>query len=548
MPDPLQPASWESPRTMWTADFVRWHYGTRCSPQVLRQERCCASRFMLVVGTSVIASLSGGSVLAQDRVVLQQGPAEMLRGADTNTNQTIGATSQSSPSEIGGSIPTVSLLLADGSWRVGRIESLDADGWKLAVRSSAGVTSQSIPSDDAIAFVVRRSALRPALGSDAESRTCAEGSLLQVAPLSLGVIDTNDGQRLPGTFRIANGSAVWDHRWIGTIPVSLDRVASLRMIADRRAPGSAEADTILLLNGDIVRGFIDSITEELEVSPLDPVGGATADGEADSTKRNEQGVEEPAPEKSSQGSSVRDETRRDDSDGDRDIQHRNISMERVAAFTLADMPMDPRSGIDIWTADGSIVGAENLAFSAPMGWSFTLGTDWLRRIRTQPTSDNQAADPLAGVLDRDRFLPLAVCRAGVASTATDLGYRYRSDRPARLRDSSRFLLGCTEIEIDGPSSISFEIPDRFRVAETVLTGLVSIAEPCPTDVRVEIVVSFGGTASERIVLDGTRRCQPFSLRSRGDVKSGVTISVGDGGNGVAGDRIVLERTALIAPR
>jgi len=548
MPDPLQPASWESPRTTWMADFVCRHEGMRHSPRVALQRRFCTSRFMLFVGAWVGASLSGGSVLAQDRVVLQQGPTEMLRGADANTNQTIGATSQSSSSEIGGSIPTVSLLLADGSWRVGRLESLDSDGWKLAVRSSAGVTSQNIPSGDAIAFVVRRSALRPALGSDAESRTCTEGSLLQIAPLSLGVIDTNDGQRLPGTFRIANGSAVWDHRWIGTIPLSLDRIASLRMIADRRAPGSADADIILLLNGDIVRGFIDSITEKLEVSPLETVGRATAEGEADSSKRNAEGTQELAQEKSLEGSSVRDEARRDDSDGDRHIQHRDISMERVAAFTLADMPVDPRSGIDIWTADGSIVGAENFAFSAPMGWSFTLGTDWLRRIRAQPTSDNQAADPLAGVLDRDRFLPLAVCRAGVARTAADLGYRYRSDRPTHLRDSSRFLLGCTEIEIDGPSSISFEIPDRFRVAETVLTGLVSIAEPCPTDVRVEIVVSFGGTASERIVLNGTRRCQPFSLRSRGDMKSGVTISVGDGGNGVAGDRIVLERTALIAPR
>ncbi|MCE2884335.1 MAG: hypothetical protein LW806_05470 [Planctomycetaceae bacterium] len=501
-----------------------------------------------VVGTCVFASISSGSALAQDRLVLQQAPAEMRQGADANTNQTPDATSRSSPSEVDGNIPTVSLLLADGSWRVGRLESLGADGWKLAVRSSTGITSQSIPSGDAIAFVVRRSALRPALGSDAESRSCAEGSLLQVAPLSLGVIDTNDGQRLPGTFRIANGSAVWDHRWIGTVPLSLDRIASLRMIADRRAPGSADADTILLLNGDIVRGFIDSIDEELEVSPLEPVGGLTGDGEEQSSTRNGQGAEEPAPDQNPQGSSVREEARREDGDGDRGVQHRDISMERVAAFTLADMPVDPRSGIDVWTADGSIVGAEDLAFIAPIGWSFTLGTDWLRRIRTQPTSDNQAADPLAGVLDRDRFLPLAVCRARVENTSADLGYRYRSDRPARLRDSSRFLLGCTEIEIDGPSSISFEIPDRFRVAESVLTGLVSIAEPCPTDVRVEIVVSFGGTTSDRIVLDGTRRCQPFTLRSRGDAKSGVTISVGDGGNGVAGDRIVLERTALIAPR
>jgi hypothetical protein len=152
------------------------------------------------------------------------------------------------------------------------------------------------------------------------------------------------------------------------------------------------------------------------------------------------------------------------------------------------------------------------------------------------------------VLDRDRFLPLAACRVGVASSVTPKGYRYRTDAPARLRDSSRYLLGCTEIEIDGPSSISFEIPERFRASGTILTGLISLAEPCPADARVEVTISFGDSATESFVLDGNRRCQPFTVRSQGSLGAGVTILVGDAGNGVAGDRIVLERAALIAPR
>ncbi|MFM7262015.1 MAG: hypothetical protein ACKO3W_15605 [bacterium] len=511
----------------------------------------------------VCASITAPQAWAQDRLVVQQAPAEIRRGTDADAKETAGSTTSNTETASGEVPPIISLLLEDGSWRVGRLESIGTDGWRLLVRAAGGTEPLLVPIDDAIAFVIRRNSLRPALGSDAETHNCAEGSLLQVAPLSLGVIDTNDGQRLPGTFRIANGTAVWDHRWIGTIPVSLDRISSLRMIADRRAPGSAEGDTILLLNGDVVRGFIDTIADEITVSPLDsPVGsgGVFNSGSLPKPERLVQDSGEPTPKSEVVTPAGNGDPDRDAGDPDREKRasdraletpngdRRRIPMERVAALTLAEMPTEPRSGTEVWTSDGSIVGAENLAFTTPVGWSFTLGSDWLRGVRSRPTSDNQAADPLAGVLDRDRFLPLAACQRGVGSSSSALGYRYRSDRPARLRDSARFLLGCTEIEIDGPTSISFKIPDRFIATNAVLTGMLSIAEPCPSDARVEVLVSFGGTSGERIVLDGARRCQSFTMRSQGDIASGVSISISDGGNGVVGDRIVLERTALIAPK
>jgi hypothetical protein len=519
---------------------------------------------------AVVVSLVG-QARAQDRIIVQQGPAEIRRGSDANVRSAGAPSNADSKMAVGETTPTLSLLLSDGSWKVGRLASVGTEGWRLAVRGGAGFESVLVAPTDVIAFIVRRSSLLPALGSDAELRRCTEGSLLQVTPLSLGVIETVDGQRLPGTFRFANGRALWDHRWIGTVPVDLERISTLRMIADRSAPVSTDSDSVLLVNGDIVHGFVDGIGESVELSPLEPVG---RDETGSSVGTDDSGSENPAPSEPEDGSKEADPSDQARNPSDKSASQspsesgpksgpksrpaaasqatsepkdRRIPMERVAALALAEMPPVPRDGIDIWTADGSIVGAKSLSFTDPVGWSFTLDADWLRAIRSQPTADNQAADPLGGVLDRRRFLALADCPSRIVRDADSDTYRYRSDRPARLRKADRYLLGCTEIEIDGPSTIAFEMPERFGEVGTIATGMVALKEPCSTDTRVEIVLSFCGSSGDRIVLDGSRRCQSFTLRSAGKPAGGLTISVRDAGNGVMGDRIVLERAALIAP-
>jgi hypothetical protein len=314
------------------------------------------------------------------------------------------------------------------------------------------------------------------------------------------------------------------------------------------------------VNGDVVRGFVDGIGESVGLSPLEPVA---RDETGSTVGTDDSGSENPAPSDPEGGSKELDPSDKNAlqsppeptpkprpeaaSQATSGTQDRRIPMERVAALALAEMPPVPRDGIDIWTADGSIVGAKSLVFTDPVGWSFTLDADWLRAIRSQPTADNQAADPLGGVLDRRRFLALADCPSRIVRDADSDTYRYRSDRPARLRNADRYLLGCTEIEIDGPSTIAFEMPERFGEVGTIATGMVALKEPCSTDTRVEIVLSFCGSSGDRIVLDGSRRCQSFTLRSAGKPAGGLTISVRDAGNGVMGDRIVLERAALIAP-
>ena len=222
-------------------------------------------------------------------------------------------------------------------------------------------------------------------------------------------------------------------------------------------------------------------------------------------------------------------------------------MNRVAAIALAEMPTEPRDGLEIWTSDGSLVAARNLTFNRDTGWGFQLASDWLSKFRSKPTSDNSAADPIAGVLDRSRWTPLSSCSIEYRRDETD-SYLYDTVRLSSVARRERFLLGCADVLIEGPCTVRFNVPTDTPLEGTLLTGVMSITEPAPSDVRVEVSVCFEGGLSETFVLDGTSRTKPFVIRATAGVTPVVVVKLNDGGNGIIGDRIVLERTALVAPR
>ena len=201
----------------------------------------------------------------QDEIVIPIGVGAELQGAERKQSTDSASVTVDQTASM-----VVSLLLNDGNWITGTLQSIRADSWSIVVRSARSASEQDLAVADIVAFVVRRQPLRPAIGSETEFRQPNEGSLLRVAPLSLGVIETVDGQRIPGTFRVVNGVAVWDHRWIGAIPIDLEQVSNLRMIADRIAPQTADSDAVLLVNGDVVRGFVDELVEDLKLSVLQP--------------------------------------------------------------------------------------------------------------------------------------------------------------------------------------------------------------------------------------------------------------------------------------
>lgn len=488
----------------------------------------------------------------QDEIVLPvgvrvEGQGGELQGAERKQSMDSASVHVDQTASTG-----VSLLLSDGRWITGTLQSIRPDSWSIAVRSAGSASEQDVAVADIVAFVVRRQRLRPAIGSETEFRQPSEGSLLRVAPLSLGVIETVDGQRIPGTFRVVNGVAIWDHRWIGAIPIDLEQVSNLRMIADRSAPQTADSDAVLLVNGDVVRGFVDALDEDLKLSVLQPMtiqetaqsGNAareTADQQAEQTVSGEADKPNQSSTADSKNTTSKNVVPAENS------STRNIAMNRVAAIALAEMPIEPRDGVEIWTSDGSLVAARNLTFNRETGWGFELASDWLSKFRSKPTSDNSAADPIAGVLDRSRWTPLSSCSIEYRRDEPN-SYLYDTADLSSVGRRERFLLGCADVVIEGPCTVRFNVPNNGSLEGMLLTGVISITEPAPSDVRVEVSIGFEGGPSETIVLDGVSRTKPFVLRATAGVEPVVVVTLNDGGNGIIGDRVVLERTALVRPR
>ena len=518
------------------------------------QQRCNALvatpvlRTHAVVAAFALASRTLYAATLQGEVVLPAGIGEKPQEAERE--RTADATSvvrDESNSTV------VSVLLGDGRWALGRLQSVREDSWSILTRDAGAVSQRDIAATEIIAFVVRRQGLRPAIGSDAEFRQQGEGSLLRVTPLSLGVIDTVDGQRIPGTFRVVNGIAYWDHRWIGALPIDLEQVSNLRMIADRWAPQTADSDAVLLINGDVVRGFVEAIGEDLTVSaaPLSTVlenARSTSDPNEriDHTTENPSapGAREPTPpsdQNPNQAPNQPPSQTADSTNTKASSQPENESTRSI------EMPTDSRTGLEVWTSDGSLVAARNLTFDEGRGWGFQLASDWLFKARSKPTSDNSAADPIAGILDRSRFTPLSACSAEQVREPSD-SYLYGTSDLWSVSRAERFLLGCADVSIEGPCTVRFEIPTAKALTDTLLTGVVSIMEPAPADVRLEVTIGFERGASETFVLDGTTRTKPFVIRASADATPTGVVTLSDGGNGIIGDRIVLERTAFLTPR
>lgn len=403
-------------------------------------------------------------------------------------------------------LPRVELLGSDGHWTSGVLESLDAQGWRI--RAGAGDSNVSnvvvVPAASVAACLV----LPPA-----GERAATAGPRLPDAPLvplSLGVLETRDGQRLPGSLRVERGATTWDHRWIGAIPLDLERLAWLRLLGEVAPPVRPDADVVRLANGDLVTGFVDSIGADVVVEPLDekPVDAAGA-----------------AP--------------------------RRIPLERVAAIGFAAVGAPPAVGTVAWTVDGSIVGTRALAFDAERGWGFTLVDPWLASVRAARTSDNSAADPVAIVTEPSRFLPLAACR--VASVERIEG-EFRASLGSAVHAGDRFsgLLGLASLAIEGGVVARFAPPDGVALraslgGEIVFTADLVLAESTPADAAVDVEVALGADPPQRVRLDRDRRRAACVLRAPAVAGTEIAIRVGDAGNGPVGDRILVERGVLLLP-
>jgi len=412
----------------------------------------------------------------------------------------------------------VQLLLRDGSWRSGRLAALDGDAFVFS----------GLAGDERIArgLVV----------------ACMVGTTLPrdmafLTQLTAGTLVLDDGQLLPGEFRFDGERASWQHRWIGSIPVDLDRVSELRFRAEARAAARADADTILLLNGDTLVGFVDSLGTEVLLEPLEPSSRPKPD--------------EPEPSKDAAAVEASTKVESPEQSGEA-AGARRIPVERIAAIAFAQVREGTGSGIAMWLADGTHVRADAVEFDKDRGWIFGLADPLLEAAAKPDGSRPIASSPIALVFDPSAMHPLAACRMSLPEPPSE-GYRYAIDESTRIEESSQSLLGLGEIALDGGMRVRFAVPDALVTARApfVFTAEVSLAEPAPPDAAIEVFATIGEGVEVRVRLDHATRRRTLTLdvagppSTSGLERAQLVIGTSDGGNGPAGDRIVLRRAMFL---
>ena len=383
----------------------------------------------------------------------------------------------------------VRVLVKDGSWVEGSLGSADAEKWTISVGSAK--EPRAIPTASIVAFL--------SAGTGAEANP--------PAPLSAGMLELTTGERLPGSLRTGTpGGYAWDHRWIGAIPVALEDMAVLRIRGANAPERRADADTVLLLNGDTITGFVDSIGESIVCETIDGAAGEAT-------------------------------------------EKRSVSMDRAAAISFAIADAIPMRGSRFWTMDGSVVDGSDLRYDAADGWGFTLVNPKLAETRGKRTSDNNAANPVAAVFATARMTPMAAF--GRPSVSVPAGqYHYGFEDSVRIAPADRAMLGLASIEIDGPVAARFTVPASARTDADacVFSCEIALRAPFPGDAKVDVEVRLGTETSRRIRLDAGTPRETVRLESAASGAEHLTIVIEDGGNGVVGDSVELRRANMISIR
>ena len=355
-----------------------------------------------------------------------------------------------------------------------RIDETKVIGW-----DQPGGIPEPMPLVSALAVVVGPSTDRAVTPVWRYVRERAGDHEAMVAPY----VRFTDGQIVPGNLTADGDAPRWRNAWLHPLPLDLERIREVRLVEGAVVPVATEADEVVLVNGDRLRGLVDSIDTHLVLE------------------------------------------REDEPEGD----PLRIPLDRVASFALVN-PEDPPRGTIVWLLGGHRLGCEGVVVSgdnyvrldAPIlgGESIEIPYEFLRGV----------------VFDARRITPLAALPITVEP---GLAGPIRSWIPEPSIEPGNWALNAAPIRLTGPLRAEWRLPVAgFRVAATLELPLDS------DQGRLEAVIRDGGREVRRITLDAENPVHRIVVPLETD-RLGLEIEMG--ADGPFHDVVTLREAIVVRP-
>jgi hypothetical protein len=355
-----------------------------------------------------------------------------------------------------------------------RIDETKVIGW-----DQPGGIPDPIPLLSALAVVVGPSTDREVTPVWRYVRERAGDDAAMVAPY----VRFTDGQIVPGNLTADGETPLWRSAWLHPLPLDLERIREVRLVEGATVPVATEADEVVLVNGDRIRGLVDSIGTHLVLE------------------------------------------QEDDPDG----EPLRIPLDRVASFALVN-PEDPPQGTIVWFLGGhriickgiAVTGNSYVRLDAPTlgGESIEVPYEFLRGV----------------VFDARRITPLAALPITVGP---GLAAPIRSWIPEPVIEPGNWAWNAAPIRLMGPLRANWRLPVAgCRIATT-------LELPLDSDLgRLEVVVRDGDREVRRIPLDAERPVHRLVVELDTD-RFGLEIEMGE--DGPFHDVVTLREAIVVRP-
>lgn len=384
-------------------------------------------------------------------------------------------------------------LLISRSFQAQRIEVVSIDARSIAYRDAYGAV-RTHDAADVLAII----------SPPADTAT----GQLTIGPnrRSPHVLELWDGQRHVGRFAprasglIAGDEPVvgWDSTLFGALQISLDRVAMMRLAASSVHPPKDLRDHVVLVNGDLMSGYIEHVGEDVVI--------------------------------------------------DADDRAVRIPIARIATVSLGGRA-EPVSGHMIWLADGSVVAVREVASRANGRLMVSLqDSSGAARDQTQGDVRGQAevslSDLLALSVDGSRLIELASLDPVEQGPTPPR----RWSQPLRVEQPSLSILGQGSIHLDGPMRVVWTLPaNSLRVR-----GTAELPESSWTwgDCVLRIT-AVGADGAERELLRERMSSQRPLVEFSADLPRGgrqgtrLLVTLDEGEHGPVQDRVVLRGVLVL---